>query len=144
MSVSNVESKWVDGNLVFSGAGAVKFNEETPNVTARTATADGTGTGTIADAARSIIAVTSAGANNIMVLPAPVPGTEVELYVGANGYELRSSAPATVGINGGTGAGAESAIPANSYVHAVCVSATAWLAFQVASDGTTAGVEAAA
>ena len=113
------------------------------SLTARTATADGTGTGTVADGS-GYIEVTSAGANNIIVLPTPTPGTIVMLHVGANGYELRSDTPASVAINGGTGATAESAIPANSFVFAVCVSATAWLAFQIASDGTTAGVEAAA
>jgi len=112
-------------------------------LTARTATADGTGTGTVADGS-GFVEVTSASVNNIIVLPTPTPGTIVMLHVGATGYELRSDTPATVAINGGAEANAESAIPAGSFVFAVCVSATAWLAFQIASDGTTAGVAAAA
>ena len=85
-----------------------------------------------------------ASANNIIVLPTPTPGTVVLLYCAATGYELRSSAPASVAINGGTGASAESAIAAGTMVLAVCTSATTWHALGIASDGTTAGVEAAA
>lgn len=110
----------------------------------RTATADGSGTGTIADAGMlQFVSVTSAGANNIIVLPTPTPGTIVILYVGANGYELRSSDPATVAINGGSGAGAESAIAANQMVVAICTSATTWHALEITAATLTA-VEAAA
>lgn len=83
-------------------------------------------------------------ANDIVILPEPVPGRIVILSNGATGYEVRSSAPSTVGINGGTGASAESAIGANVTAWFVCHSATAWRAFEIASDGTTDGVEAAA
>ena len=110
---------------------------------ARTATSDGLTTGTILPG-ESWITVTSANANNIMVLPAPVPGTRVTLFVGATGYELRSSTPASVAINGGTGASAESAIPANTIVHMFCESATTWKGFQQAIGGTLALVEVAA
>lgn len=110
---------------------------------ARTATSDGLTTGTIADAGTyQAIAVTSASANNIIVLPTPTPGTVLDLYVGANGYELRSSAPATVAIGGGTGATAESAIPANSLAHIVCISATSWVGYTV-TGATLAAIEAA-
>lgn len=112
---------------------------------ARTATADGLTTGTIADAGTyQAIAVTSASANNIIVLPTPTPGTVLDLYVGANGYEIRSSAPATVLIGGGTGGAAvESAIPANSWAHLVCVDATHWVGYTI-TGATLAAVEAAA
>lgn len=111
---------------------------------ARTATADGSGTGTIAAAGMlQFVTVTSADANHIVVLPTPTPGTIVILRNGATGYELRSSAPATVAINGGTGASAESAIAANTMVIAVCTSATTWQAIGIAG-ATLAGVEAAA
>jgi len=109
---------------------------------ARTATADGSGDGTIADGTGAV-AVTSASANNIIVLPTPTPGTVLYLAVGANGYELRSNAPATVAIGGGTGANAESAIPANSVAVLFCISATAWVGFTIAG-ATLAAVEAAA
>lgn len=114
-------------------------------VVARTATADGLTTGTIADAGlEQWVEVTSADANHIVVLPTPTPGTRVILNVGANGFELRSSSPTTVAINGGTGAAAESAIPANSTILAFCISATAWKAIFLDADSDVAKVEAAA
>jgi hypothetical protein len=79
-----------------------------------------------------------------LVLPDPVPGKIVVLAGAATGGELRSSDPATVAINGGTGASAESAVAANQMVIAICESATSWKALTIASDGTTAGLEAAA
>lgn len=112
---------------------------------ARTATADGLTTGTIADAGRlQHITVTSADANHIVVLPTPTPGTIIVLDVGATGFELRSSTPASIAINGGTGANAESAIAANSTCVMICVSATAWKGFFMDADGDLAKVEAAA
>ncbi len=112
---------------------------------AREATVDGTGTGTIADAGMiQFVTVTSDDANKIVVLPAPTPGTIVILHVAATGYELRTSDPATIGINGGTGAGAESAIGANTTAILVCATATSWKGLQLGSDGTLAKVEVAA
>jgi hypothetical protein len=113
--------------------------------TARTATADGLTTGIIADAGREqFIVVTSGDANHIIALPTPTPGTRVALLNGATGYELRSSAPASVAINGGTGASAESAIAANTYVEMICVSATAWIGRSYNTAGVVAAVEVAA
>jgi len=111
---------------------------------ARTATSDGLTTGIIADAGLlQFIAVTSASANNIIVLPTPTPGTIIIGYVGSNGCELRTSAPATVSINGGADASAESAIGANMMFVAICTSATSWHGFTI--TGTTlAALEAAA
>ena len=115
-----------------------------PNV-ARTATVTGATTGTIADAGGiQFVTVTSSNADHIVILPTPTPGIVAILHVGANGFELRSSAPATVAINGGSGADAESAIAANSTVIAICVSATAWKAFFLDADSDVAKVEAAA
>lgn len=111
---------------------------------ARTATADGLTTGTIAAAGRlQHITVTSGDANHIIVLPTPTPGTIVTLANGATGYELRTSSPTTIAINGGTGASAESAIAASTLVIAVCTSATTWQAIGLAGT-TLAAVEAAA
>lgn len=112
-------------------------------VQARTASSDGAGTGTIsADATH--VTVTSGNADHIVVLPPPVVGRFLVIDVGATGFELRSNSPATVAINGGSGANAESAIPANSTVFATCVSTTAWKAFYMDADGDLAKVEAAA
>lgn len=111
--------------------------------TARTATAGGTGTGTIADGT-SFVTVTSADANHIIVLPTPTPGTRVVLRNAGTGYELRSSTPASVAINGGTGASAESAIGANVLVTCVCDTATTWVCMNQSTNGTVSATEAAA
>lgn len=154
---TNVRADWVDGALVIKdvegntlltldidtvtfAAGALTSLAAAAGVTA---TADGLTTGIVPDGTAFRV-VTSANAAHIVTLPTPTPGTLVILHVGSNGYELRSSAPATVAINGGAEADAESAIAAGTTVFAFCVTATAWKAVGVASDGTTAGVEAAA
>lgn len=111
---------------------------------ARTASADGTGTGTIADAGLfQFVTVTSAGANNIIILPTPTPGTIVILAVGGNGYELRSSDPGTIAINGGSGATVESAMAAAGIAFIVCTSATTWQGWDLNAT-TLAAIEAAA
>lgn len=115
-------------------------------VDAVTATADGLTTAIIGDDGGQITLVTptSANAAHIVTLPTPVAGKIVILLGTANGYELRSDTPGSVGINGGTGATAESAIAANTMAVMICQSATDWRGFQMASDGTLAQVEAAA
>lgn len=95
-------------------------------------------------ATASHVTVTSANADHIVILPAPVVGKQLVIDVGATGFELRSSSPTTIAINGGTGSGAESAIAANSTCFLTCISATAWKGFKQASDGTLAAIEAAA
>ena|ERR1044072_2638357 len=132
----------VTGATTLTGAVTATAGVQSAAV-ARTATADGTGTGTIA-AGTSYVTVTSANADHIIILPAPVVGNVIWLNVGANGFELRSSTPASIAINGGTGAGAESAIAANSTVLAVCISSTAWKAIYLDADSDVAKVEAAA
>ena len=83
-------------------------------------------------------------ANNILILPNPEPGKVVFIAGAATGGELRTTAPATIAINGGTGAAAESAVAANQMVICICESATSWKAFAIAGNGTTGGLEAAA
>jgi hypothetical protein len=133
---------YVGGTVTLAGAlGVASVTASTGVQTAAvaaTATADGTGTGTIA-AGTSFVTVTSAGANNIIILPAPVVGNVIYLMNGGTGYEIRSSAPATIALNGGTGVNAESAVGADVLVKLVCTSATTW----VGSTFSTAGVEAA-
>ena len=124
----------VDGNL----DGQLAY--PTAAVTADT----GAPAATIADAGMiQFVTVTSDNADKLVILPTPTPGTIVILANGATGYELRSSAPGTVAINGGAGANAESAIAANSMVIAVCTSATTWQAIRIAGT-TLAAAEAAA
>lgn len=113
-------------------------------VEARTATADGLTTGIISDTTTHVT-VTSADANHIITLPTPTPGRMLVINVAATGFELRSNAPTTVLINGGTGGAAvESAIPANSTIIAICITATAWKAIFLDADSDVAKVEAAA
>ena len=110
---------------------------------------DGTGTGAIvapSDQAVDIQAtVVSGGANHIVTLPNAPIGSTVTLYAGnATGYEIRTHAPATVGINGGTGASAESAIAASTTVWLERVSATNWNGWSRVADGTLSVVQVAA
>ena len=112
---------------------------------ARTATADGTTTGTIADGT-SHVTVTSGGVNTIIILPTPTPGNIVYLSeAGTTGYEIRSSTPASIAINGGTASNGESAVDgAVTYVKCVCTSATSWICSQYDADGDESKLDAAA
>ncbi len=103
-----------------------------------TANADGLTTAIIPNG-NCYVTVTSGNSAHLVTLPAPIPGTTVWLTVGANGYKLRSSAPATIGINGGTGASASSTVATTITLRLFCVSATAW----ISTSFTTAGVVAA-
>jgi len=109
------------------------------------ATADGTGTGTI-PAGTSVASVACGAAARIVILPAPVIGNIIILIETATtGYELRSSAPGSIGINGGTGSNVESAVAgAITYTRCVCVSATNWICNTFDADGDEAKLEAAA
>ena len=113
---------------------------------ARTATDDGSGNGTIAAGTSVVLVDADSDANHIIVLPAPVVGNIITIIEnGTTGYELRTSTPASIGINGGTGANAESAIAgAITYIRCVCVSSTSWIATQFDADGDESKVEAAA
>lgn len=107
-------------------------------------TATATGTQIPSDNGIQFVVPTWSNADYILILPSPVPGRVVILAGAATGGELRTSDPATIGINGGTGASAESAVAAGKMIVAICESSTSWKAFGIASDGTTAGLEAAA
>jgi len=94
-----------------------------------TATADGTGTGTIPGG--GFYTTDSANDDHIVILPAPVAGTVVYLNsIGETGqaYELRTSAPGSVTLNNVSGSGKESVVAATDVlVQAICVSTTAWI-----------------
>lgn len=108
-----------------------------------TATTAGDGTGVIPDSA-SFVTVTSSASTKIVTLPTPTPGKQVIIDVGSNGFKLQTTAPASIAINGGTGASAVSAIAASSTLYMICVSATAWKGFFLDSDSDVAKVPAAA
>lgn len=85
--------------------------------------------------------------DNILILPPAIPGRIVIIAGAATGGELRTQSPNAISINGsgaGQGVGAESAIPANTMVIAICESPTNWKAFQLAQAGTPAAVQVAA
>ena len=103
-----------------------------------TANADGLTTAIVPNG-NCFVTVTSANSTDLVTLPAPIPGTVVWFKVGANGFKLRSNAPATVAINGGTGASASSAVATTITLRLICVSATQW----ISTSFTTAGVVAA-
>jgi hypothetical protein len=133
------------GDLTGDVTGDVTGAIQSP-ATARTATSDGTGDGTIAAGTSVVLVTGGSDANSIIILPAPVIGNIITLIETATvGYELRTSTPASIGINGGTGANAESAIAgAISYVKCVCVSSTSWICSQYDADGDESKVVAAA
>tara|TARA_R100000458_G_C8243529_1_gene221988 strand:+ start:112 stop:858 length:747 start_codon:yes stop_codon:yes gene_type:complete len=109
-----------------------------------TATVDGTGTGVIPGG--GFYTVSSGNAAHWVTLPAPVPGTVVYLNTAADstGFEIRSTAPGSVGINGGTGGSAESDIAAGvNLVRLQCVSATNWIGTQWVAAGTEAAITVA-
>lgn len=92
-----------------------------------TATSDGLTTGLIPSGTR-YVTVTSANANDIVTLPTAVVGNRIDLYVGANGCELRTPATSNVKINNVDSDGTnEAAIPATTYCQLVCVSTTEWI-----------------
>lgn len=123
-----------DALLAFSSGG--------PGVVRLTATAAGT---RIPEERLIQLVIPTWGAvDNILILPAPDPGKIVIIAGAATGGELRTTAPATVSINGGSGALAESAVAANQMVICICESPTSWKALVIGSTGTVAGLEAAA
>lgn len=124
---------------VFSASGAATFTAGSQNsAVARTATADGSGTGTIA-AGTSFVSVTSGNADHIVVLPTPVVGNSIVLHVGANGYELRTNDPTSVSLNNVSGSAKELAVAANVVIRCTCVSSTAWIAEQISNVGAPTG-----
>ena len=94
------------------------------------ATAAGLTTGTIEDNLKEmseVISVNGSGtAAHIIILPTPTPGKKLVLLGGADGYELRSSSPTTVYINGVVDTASELAIAASRAVECICYDATHW------------------
>lgn len=107
------------------------------------ATADGTVAGQIS-ASGALVSITSDDANKIITLPPPVPGVTIAMRNGATGYELRTSDPDTISINGGSGAAAESAIPANTFTICVCDTTTSWICSNTDTAGEVTVTEVAA
>lgn len=106
---------------------------------ARTATADGTGTGAITAPTTyiTVVTVTSAAATNQIALPAITStsiGQIIYLNVGANGYELITPASSNNTINLVDADGTNQLdVAANTTVRCTQVSSTSWLAETIAA-----------
>ena len=141
----NSDDSSVSANIDFGTAPTIT---EGTDALAITATDDGTGTGQIPVGANFVLVNADSDANHIVTLPAPVVGTIIHITErngATTGFELRTSDPATIGINAGTGSNAESAIAgAITLVRCVCVSPTNWVATQFGADGTESALTAAA
>lgn len=111
---------------------------------ARTATAAPGGTTGVITNGSDFVVVTCDDANKVITLPTPTPGVVVGIRNGTTGYELRSSTPASVKINGGSASNAESAIPASTLVICVCDTATTWLCSNTDTAGVVSATEVAA
>lgn len=116
----------VTGTLDVTAAATFTAGAQSAAV-AVTATADGLTTGLIAAGTR-FVSVTSANADHIVHLPAAVVGNVIEMWVGANGFELRSAAASNATINNVDADGTnELAIPATTFVRATCVATGTWI-----------------
>lgn len=105
-----------------------------------TATDDGLTTGLI-PAGTTFASITSAGATKAVTLPAITSagiGQTIDLYVGANGYELLTPASSNNTINTVDSDGTNQLdVAANTLLRCVQVSATGWVCYQVAATTIT-------
>lgn len=146
-TVAGADDITITGSITLTGAIAASLKiTSAVGIQARavavTATVDGATTGIIPVDA-SVVTVTSSVNTKLVTLPTPTPGVVVVLNAEATGYQLQSSTPASVAINGGTGASAKSAVSAKTLV-CRCVSATAWVVSAYVADGTESALAAAA
>lgn len=109
-------------------------------VATATAIAGGLTTGLIADGT-TFVTVTSAAASDACTLPAIVAGTvgqTIDIWVGANGFELLTPASSNNTINTVDSDGTNQLdVAANSLLRCVQVSSTAWMCYQVAATTIT-------
>jgi hypothetical protein len=123
----------------WNSIGEVTYAERSSIATA-TATDDGLTTGLIADGT-TFCTITSAGATKAVTLPAIVAagiGQSIDLYVGANGYELLTPATSGNTINTVDSDGTNQLdVAANTLLRCVQVSATGWACYQVAATTIT-------
>lgn len=109
------------------------------------ATADGSGTGTI-PAIGGWYQVTSDDNNKIVILPDVSAGTVIWLDFSdtTHNFELRSHNPASIKINGGSGATAETEIEAAKVLVNCIRTISGWIVNSFAADGTEGAEDAAA
>lgn len=110
------------------------------SIATATATADGLTTGLIADGT-TFVTVTSASATNAVTLPALSAanvGQTIDIYVGANGYELLTPATSGDTINTVDSDGTNQLdVAANSLLRCIQVSSSGWFAYQVTATTIT-------
>lgn len=116
----------VTGNITGDIAGFVTKQSETVAATS---------TGAEMSADVDFVTLTSAGANNIAILPTPVAGKVIRGAIAGTGCEIRSSSPTGIAINGTTGSAVEAALAANSSFEAVALSSAAWRLLNYTSTG---------
>lgn len=92
-------------------------------------------TGVAISADTDFASLTSANAAYIAILPAPVVGKVVRGAIAGTGCEIRSSAPASIAVNGVTGTAVEAALAANASFEATCVGSTKWILLNFSSTG---------
>jgi len=113
---------------------------ERSSIATATATDDGLTTGLIASGT-TFATITSAGATKAVTLPAITSagiGQSVDLYVGANGYELLTPATSGNTINTVDSDGTNQLdVAANTLLRCIQVSATGWACYQVAATTIT-------
>lgn len=134
----------VGDNKIFKNIGTSSSPVWSSNVTTSavsvTATADGTTTGAIPTDA-NFVTVTSSGATQQVALPAissSTIGQSIDIVVGANGYELITPASSNNTINTVDSDGTNQLdVAANTLLRCVQISATGWMAYQVAATTIT-------
>jgi hypothetical protein len=116
-----------DGDVTVSGSGSAAI----------TATADGLTTGLINPGVVNAV-VTSASVDNIVTLPAPVPGKRVTIGIAATGCEIRSVTGVTINAVAFPN---ELALAANSYAVCFAISATEWVIKTYTKAGVISGTD---
>lgn len=119
--------------------GAVTYAKRSV-VGAVTATADGLTTGLILEG-ETFVTVTSDSATKFVTLPAisaATVGQSLDIYVGATGYELVTPASSNNTINTVDGDQTNQLdVAANTLLRLVQVTATGWIAYQIAATTIT-------
>ena len=145
LTITNTDAMTVSGASTLTGAVTATTGVQFLAISGEP-TADGTGDGAIAAGTSFVTTVDPGAATDWYTLPAAVPGTIIWISTvdDSTGFEIRSSAPASIAINGGSGGGFESAIPSTaSLLRLVCTNATNWTGTMFDADGDEAKIPAA-
>ena len=129
------------GIYTYDGNDVIDYSGNTINtVYAATATADGLTTGLIPENT-NFVSVTSGNADHIVTLPTGTAGQIINVYVGANGCEMRTPAASGATINNVDSDGTnELALAATTSYICTCVATDTW----IVRGFTNLGADAAA